>query len=221
MQSKSMARWMMTMAAAAILGTGLTMAYAQSGGMSGGDGSGGGMGGQGGQGGQQNGQAGDQMMDQSGEKMQMAMKLLEMTKAREAADQNMKQAIGQMRQQQGMPPAFFDEFEKAINIDQMMQAVAQVYANRLSVEEMQAAIDFYSTPVGQSFAAKQPAILAEVTVIGEQMGQQWAQTALQNMQNQGGGGMQDGGMQDGGMGGSGGSGGSGGGGGGGMGGGGE
>jgi len=59
--------------------------------------------------------------------------------------------------------------------DQMLEEFAVVYAQRFTVDELKAVIDFYKSPTGQKFIAASP----ELMQAGAQIGIKYSQKALQ------------------------------------------
>ncbi|WP_072377153.1 DUF2059 domain-containing protein [Hyphomicrobium sp. NDB2Meth4] len=59
--------------------------------------------------------------------------------------------------------------------DQMLEEFATIYAQRFTVDELQAVIDFYKSPTGQKFIAATP----ELMQAGAQIGMKYSQKALQ------------------------------------------
>ncbi|CAN1721089.1 enolase [Hyphomicrobium sp. 1Nfss2.1] len=59
--------------------------------------------------------------------------------------------------------------------EQMLEEFADIYAQRFTVNELQAVIDFYKSPTGQKFIAATP----ELMQAGAQIGIKYSQKALQ------------------------------------------
>jgi hypothetical protein len=57
-----------------------------------------------------------------------------------------------------------------------------IYVEHLTVEEMQAAIDFYETPEGQSLIEKMPVISQESFAVGQQWGMELAQRVMEEIE---------------------------------------
>ena len=56
--------------------------------------------------------------------------------------------------------------------------LASVYARELSEEDLKNLAEFYKSPTGQRWSAKQPAIISEVKTIGTGLGEQIAREVL-------------------------------------------
>ena len=119
----------------------------------------------------------------AGDSLALAKDLLKQTDAAGMAMAAMEQQI-QTLQASGaaVPPGFFDAFRAEIDQGQLTDAIAQVYARNLTPEEMKAALTFFRTPEGQSFIKKQPAIMRESSMAGEQLGRKWGEAAAQKVQ---------------------------------------
>jgi uncharacterized protein len=59
---------------------------------------------------------------------------------------------------------------------EMLEAMARVYAERFTAEELQVILDFYRTPTGQKMVAAGP----ELVVEAQRLGQAWAQLIMQD-----------------------------------------
>jgi hypothetical protein len=59
---------------------------------------------------------------------------------------------------------------------EMLEAMARLYAERFTAEELQSYLDFYLTPAGRKLVATAPELLVE----GQRLGQAWAQLILQD-----------------------------------------
>jgi hypothetical protein len=86
------------------------------------------------------------------------------------------QLVAQFRQS-GMEqlPGFFEALEAEVNAQDMSELVIPVYVEHLSVEEMQAALDYYHSPLGRSMLEKLPLILQESMI----RGQGWEEKAVE------------------------------------------
>ena len=58
--------------------------------------------------------------------------------------------------------------------DQMLEEFATIYAQRFTVDELNAVVDFYKSPVGQKFIASTP----ELMQVGAQIGIKYSQKAM-------------------------------------------
>ena len=114
-------------------------------------------------------------------RMEMAAELIALMKVQESMDgaiNAVKQMIPMQLQQIGMAPENAAEREEAMAVVMAMisevmgwehieEEVATVYAEVLTEEELRALIDFYGSPVGQTFIEKQPQLLARSMQISQ------------------------------------------------------
>lgn len=65
-----------------------------------------------------------------------------------------------------------EEFAAALQneVQSMIVETAKIYARHLSIEEMQASIDFYQSPAGNSLLKKLPVIMGEAMELGTRLG---------------------------------------------------
>lgn len=79
-----------------------------------------------------------------------------------------------------LPPGFLDAFKSAFNPEDFMEAIVPVYAKHFTNEEVQAALKFYGSPEGASFATKQATIAPELEAAGKRYGMELALKVLQD-----------------------------------------
>lgn len=87
--------------------------------------------------------------------------------------QNLKKAIP------NAPESFWDEFMKEINPDELVNRVVPIYQKNLSEEDVKAAIKFYKTPAGKRLIEKQPIVVQESMMAGQQWGGEVAKRAME------------------------------------------
>lgn len=80
------------------------------------------------------------------------------------------------------PVEFWTEFRKEVDPEDLIEQIIPIYQRHLTADEVDFLIDFYSSPMGRSFVAKQPAIMQESMIVGQQWGQALAQRAMSRMQ---------------------------------------
>ena len=74
------------------------------------------------------------------------------------------------------PAAFWDEFAKEVDWNELVGRTVPVYRRLFSEEEMRAIIDFYRSPAGQKLVASQATIAQESLVIGQAWGREIRRT---------------------------------------------
>lgn len=87
--------------------------------------------------------------------------------------QNLKKAIP------NAPESFWEEFMKEINPDELVNKVVPIYQKNLSEEDVKAAIKFYKTPAGKRLIEKQPIVVQESMMAGQQWGGEIARRAME------------------------------------------
>jgi len=121
--------------------------------------------------------------------------------ARIAAAKELMEVTGVTKQMDGMVAAMGEGFRKGANDarggpnadklsdafdsqmkrlmahrDAMIDDIAVVYAQRFTVDELKAVIDFYRSPTGQKFIAEMPALMQA----GAQIGMKYSQKVLED-----------------------------------------
>ena len=71
-----------------------------------------------------------------------------------------------------LPEAFWSEFMASVDEKELVELVVPIYVKNLTPEEMTAAIQFYSSPAGQSLVKKLPTILEESMAAGQAWGRE-------------------------------------------------
>lgn len=79
-----------------------------------------------------------------------------------------------------LPPGFLEAFKAAFNPDDFVDQIVPVFAKRMTDGEVQAALRFYSSPEGASFAMKQAGLAPELQKAGERYGMALALKVMQD-----------------------------------------
>ncbi|HYC88299.1 MAG TPA: DUF2059 domain-containing protein [Thermoanaerobaculia bacterium] len=118
-------------------------------------------------------------------KEQRVRQLLVLMRAGDMGVQIMDNMIGTLKQ---MAPEAGDEFWKAlrekVKSTDLVDMLVPVYVKHLESADVDELIRFYSSPTGQRFLEKQPAIVQESMMIGQQWGAAIAADALKDLQKQ-------------------------------------
>jgi uncharacterized protein len=69
-------------------------------------------------------------------------------------------------------------------LGELVDAIAVIYANNFSADELRQVTAFYRTPVGQKFLEKLPAITQQSLAVGQKFGQQLASDLRERMVEQ-------------------------------------
>ncbi len=75
----------------------------------------------------------------------------------------------------GATDAQISEVKKEFNVDQLVELLVPVYQKQFAEEDVKAFLEFYQSPAGKKLVEKQPAIMQESMVIGQQWGMGVAQ----------------------------------------------
>ena len=119
------------------------------------------------------------------QRMALAREYLELTGFRESAKLATDSTIFQMRRGGQLSMAFIAEYQSLIDLDLLAEETAKVYANAYDAEQLQAAIDFFKTPLGQAFAEKMPQVSFASGLVGRRLGEQWSAVANARVQQRG------------------------------------
>jgi hypothetical protein len=95
--------------------------------------------------------------------------------------QGMSGAIPQTDRLQRFMDAFAKDFQGRISAQQINDAIIPIYAQHLSLEDIQSLIAFYQTPAGQHVIKALPQIIQESQAAGGAMGQKAALDTLRQM----------------------------------------
>jgi hypothetical protein len=104
---------------------------------------------------------------------QLARQLIEMTGGGALGKQVMEQVVQAYRTANpGIPEEFWTEFMGAVDTKALEDIAVPIYVQNLTVEEMQAAVQFYGSPAGQSIVRKLPVIVQQSMQAGQEWGRQ-------------------------------------------------
>jgi hypothetical protein len=84
-----------------------------------------------------------------------------------------------------VPAGYWQKFMQPNDVTEISNRMAALYQQHFTAEEVDTALKFYRSPVGQKFIAQMPTILAEGAQIGQQWGQARGQAMLAQLQKQG------------------------------------
>lgn len=119
---------------------------------------------------------------ESAESERLARHLLDLTRAGELGLQVMTQMIDTLASSNPqVPAAFWDEFLAEIDPEGFVELSVPIYVEHLTVEEMEAAIAFYSTPEGQAILTKMPTIVQQAMQAGQAWGMEVGQRAMERL----------------------------------------
>lgn len=113
---------------------------------------------------------------------QSVRKLMEVTGAADAGMQVLNGMLPALKQMApNAPDEFWTEFMSEIHPETMIDMIVPIYQRHYSEEDVQAAIDFYTSPAGKRFIAKQGVVMQESMQAGQQWGEQVARRAIDKL----------------------------------------
>ena len=99
-------------------------------------------------------------------------KLLELTGSAQRAMQVMKQIISIYKESNtNVPDKFWDEVEKEINPNELIEMMIPVYVKYYSEEDVKQLIAFYESPLGQKYISVSPQVTQDAMAVGYEWGQ--------------------------------------------------
>lgn len=84
-----------------------------------------------------------------------------------------------------VPTEFWNEFQKEVNVDELMDMIAPLYAKHFTDEELVQLIAFYKTPLGRKLSDKTGLISQESYSIGEEWGRKIGEKAAAKLKEKG------------------------------------
>lgn len=113
---------------------------------------------------------------------ELARELMSLTGGGDLGKQVAVQIVEPLRGRHGdVPEEFWAEFLAGIDARQLEELVVPIYIRHLTVDEMTAAIDFFSSPMGQAYVGKQVPMLQELVTAGQEWGKKLAQQAMERL----------------------------------------
>ena len=120
------------------------------------------------------------------EKEQAIRKLMEMIGTADLGVQVSQQLLSQIRPAfPQVPESLWTEVAESLDPAELTGLAIPIYDRHFTMEELQALIDFYTTPVGQKVVKKLPLVAQESNAIGQQWGETKALEIMQRLAEQG------------------------------------
>lgn len=113
---------------------------------------------------------------------ELARELMEVSGVSEMMQQVMTQMLQPLRSSGQVSQEFLDEFLARADLDGLEAAVTDIYAKHFTAEEMEATLEFYRSPAGQSILQKMPVVMQESMVIGQQWGMELGQKISEELE---------------------------------------
>ena len=112
--------------------------------------------------------------------------MLEVTGAEANFDVAMNQVFAMSKAQfDNIDEEMWTELEnelRKVSFKELMDMFTPVYQKHLSVEDLQATIDFYKTPAGKRIAEKTPLITSETMVIAQKWGMELSSKVMKKIE---------------------------------------
>lgn len=122
----------------------------------------------------------------SSEKELAVRKLIEMIGAANLGVQVNEQILDQMRLSfPQVPESVWAEFTESLDPAELTELSIPIYDRHFTMEELQALIDFYKTPVGQQVVKKLPLVAQESNATAQKWGETKALEIMQRLAEQG------------------------------------
>lgn len=102
--------------------------------------------------------------------LMLAMKLIEQTGFGEMLRTSLTNQLSALKRH-----GVTEERLAAVNFDALMRAVAAVYMEAFSQEELQQITDFYATPAGKALHQRMPAVMTQASTTGAVWGRRLVQ----------------------------------------------
>ena len=120
------------------------------------------------------------------EKEQAIRKLMELIGIADLGDQVSQQLLSEMRFAfPQVPEPLWSELAASLDPAELTESTVSIYDRHFTIEELQALIDFYTTPVGQQVVKKLPLVAQESNAIGQQWGETKAFGIMQSLAERG------------------------------------
>ncbi len=117
---------------------------------------------------------------------ELVVELMELTGAAELGAQVGGAMIEQMKPAMPQVPAeWWERFSAKIDSAEIVQVIVPIYEKHFTVEELQATLEFYKSPVGRAVLEKMPAVTQESMAAGQEWGRSVAQEILRELQADG------------------------------------
>lgn len=115
----------------------------------------------------------------------LARELLAVTGGGEMGLQMMEQMVQSLAAAQPeLPQEFSDRFLEEVDPTELEELLVPIYVKHLTVAEMEATIEFYRTPAGQSILQKMPLVMEESVRLGQQWGMEVAQRVMEKLEQE-------------------------------------
>lgn len=111
-------------------------------------------------------------------KEKAARRLMDASNAGDYGKQVMDQMTEGFEQSPFLPPGFVEKFREMVTIEELVDMVVPIYVKHFDLEEMDAAIEYWESPVGMSVSKKMPAAMKEAMAVGQEWGEKMAMKVM-------------------------------------------
>lgn len=116
-------------------------------------------------------------------KEQRVRKLLVLMRAGNIGVQIVDQMIASLKESlPDAPDAFWTGFRSKVKSEEMVEMLVPIYMKHLDAADIEELIRFYDSPTGQRFLDKQPLMMRESMMVGQEWGQRIAKEAFDELQ---------------------------------------
>lgn len=115
--------------------------------------------------------------------------MFEVSGSEETYDTVVEQMFGMLKgQYTDVPADYWVEFKKEFqdnSMDKLVELLSPVYQKYLTLEDLEAIVAFYKTPVGVKFSKQTPLIVKESMQIGQEWGRRIGEDFIAKMKSKG------------------------------------
>jgi len=123
---------------------------------------------------------------QTNKPLEHSRELLRVMGSLKSSEQMMDMMITSFKQNMpNVPIAFWDEFKKEVNLEELIEQMAPVYVKYYTDDELVQLIAFYKTPLGQKVTEKLPLINQDSFAIGQEWGKKIGEKAAARLKEKG------------------------------------
>lgn len=115
-------------------------------------------------------------------KEQKIRKLIALTGGEELARSMLDAMLAELAKDPDAPAGVAEKFRELAAKEDLVSQYVPIYAAHLQEPELDAAITFYSSPMGQKFAKAQPGIVQDSMAAGSKWGASLAERAMKELQ---------------------------------------
>jgi hypothetical protein len=120
------------------------------------------------------------------EKRKMIGEMMELTQTAHFAEDMMAQTLASMKASMPTVPAdFWNEFQKKLDANELQERMIGIYDRYFTKQDLQAALSFYHTEIGQKMLSEMPALVRDTMAVGQEWGQKTGELAARELDRRG------------------------------------